>query len=62
MIVLPIMFLLVPVLSKYKTELSTTKAPVSTLRAMPWRLSDSLSLCPYRFESYMSRKKRDFLH
>jgi len=54
-----LVFLVVPVLSKHETEPRTTRAHVSTLRGMPWRLKycDTLSLCPYRLESYISQVK-----
>jgi len=58
MIVLPMLFLLVPVLSKYETEpVTTTSQPSSRVPQWGFKACDTLVICPYRLESYLSTEK-----
>jgi len=59
MIVLPVLMLLVPVLSKYQTEPPPTTTVQPSSRVPQWGLKpcDTLALCPYRLESYLSTEK-----
>jgi len=58
MIVLPMIFLLVPVLSKYKTEPHTTTTVLPSSRVPHWghKVCDTLKYCPYRLESYIRQE------